>query len=92
MASTLEQQNDSRLNDLHNKVSALRNVTIDIHNSASDHSVLDRSLDTVSSFGTTLKTSGHRLNRMINNTGRPGTIKLTAAVMAVLILLYILWR
>lgn len=34
-------QNDARLDDLANKVHALRGVTIDIHSQASDHSFID---------------------------------------------------
>lgn len=36
-----EQQNDSRLEDLASKVSALRGVTIDIYDSARDQHVID---------------------------------------------------
>ncbi|USP79631.1 uncharacterized protein yc1106_06905 [Curvularia clavata] len=36
-----EQQNDSRLDELASKVSALRGVTIDIYDSARDQHVID---------------------------------------------------
>lgn len=42
-------QNDARLDDLANKVSALRGVTIDIHGQASDQSYIDANV-TRSSF------------------------------------------
>jgi len=43
-ARIIEQQNDVRLQDLHSKVSALRNITIDIHDSAADQSMIDQSV------------------------------------------------
>jgi hypothetical protein len=91
MASTLESQNDSRLDELYGKVSALKNITIDIHGSASDHSLIDRSYETIGSFRDSVKASAGRVNRMMNNTGRPGTIKLAVVVLAVFFLVYFIW-
>lgn len=39
-----EQQNDSRLDELASKVSALRGVTVDIYDSARDQHVLDNTV------------------------------------------------
>lgn len=45
-----EQQNDSRLDELASKVSALRGVTVDIYDSARDQHVLDNTVRLFSSF------------------------------------------
>ena len=90
-SSTYESQNDSRMNELYGKVNALKNITIDIHGSASDHSMIDRSYETMGSFGDSIKVSAGKVNRMINNTGRPGTIKLVGIILVLFILIYFLW-
>lgn len=41
-----QSQNDARLDDLANKVHALRGVTIDIHGQASDQSYIDANVNT----------------------------------------------
>ncbi|KAI5778184.1 hypothetical protein EDC01DRAFT_623196 [Geopyxis carbonaria] len=39
-----ERQNNSRLDELASKVSALRGVTVDIYDNARDHEIIDHSV------------------------------------------------
>ncbi|KAI8992004.1 hypothetical protein BDF20DRAFT_847710 [Mycotypha africana] len=62
-----EQQNDVRLNDLSSKISAIKNITIDIHQDVSDQDrLLDESHDSFSGLNHRLRNSFGRMNRMIS--------------------------
>ncbi|KAI9332404.1 hypothetical protein BD770DRAFT_403194 [Pilaira anomala] len=62
-----EQQNDVRLNDLSSKISAIKNITIDIHQDVTDQDrLLDESHNQFSGLGSTLTNSFGRMNRMIS--------------------------
>ncbi|CAN6659393.1 protein transport protein Sft1p [Trichomonascus vanleenenianus] len=60
-----EEQNESRLNDLASKITALRNVTNDIHAHASDYSLIDSTADTMSNMLSSVKTTSARLTRSV---------------------------
>ncbi|KAH7074169.1 hypothetical protein FB567DRAFT_479665 [Paraphoma chrysanthemicola] len=87
-----EQQNNSRLDDLASKVSALRGVTIDIYDNARDQHVIDSTSETFSSFGTTLKGSATRLTRMASSGNKVAILKLAGMIIAAVILLYWIWH
>ncbi|EOA88088.1 hypothetical protein ACJQWK_01477 [Exserohilum turcicum] len=87
-----EQQNDSRLEDLASKVSALRGVTIDIYDSARDQHVIDSTSDTFSSFATSLKGSATRLTRMASSGNKVAIFKLSGMIIAGVVLLYWVWH
>ncbi|OBZ89336.1 protein BET1 [Choanephora cucurbitarum] len=62
-----EQQNDIRLNELSSKLSAIKNITIDIHQDVSDQDrLLDESHNQFSGLGNSLQNSFGRMNRMIS--------------------------
>ncbi|KAJ4377714.1 hypothetical protein N0V83_000543 [Neocucurbitaria cava] len=86
-----EQQNNSRLDELASKVSALRGVTIDIYDSARDQHVIDSTSETFSSFGTTLKGSATRLTRMAQSGNKVAILKLAGMIIGVVVVLYWIW-
>ncbi|KAK4989215.1 hypothetical protein LTR66_000430 [Elasticomyces elasticus] len=83
-----ERQNNSRLDELASKVSALRGVTIDIYDNARDHRIIDSTSDTFSSFSTSLKGSAGRLGRMAQQGNKVAIFKLAAMISAVVIVLW----
>lgn len=87
-----EQQNNSRLDELASKVSALRGVTIDIYDSARDQHVIDSTSETFSSFGSTLKGSATRLTRMAQSGNKVAIFKLAGIIVAAVVLLYWIWH
>ncbi|KAA8613616.1 snare complex protein [Pyrenophora tritici-repentis] len=87
-----EQQNNSRLDELASKVSALRGVTIDIYDNARDQGVIDSTSDTFSSFSTTLKGSATRLTRMASSGNKVAILKLSGMIIAGVAVLYWMWH
>ncbi|KAL1801528.1 hypothetical protein AA0113_g1771 [Alternaria arborescens] len=87
-----EQQNNSRLDELASKVSALRGVTIDIYDNARDQHVIDSTSDTFSSFSTTLKGSATRLTRMASSGNKVAILKLSGIIIATVVVLYWIWH
>ncbi|OAK96841.1 hypothetical protein IQ06DRAFT_380396 [Phaeosphaeriaceae sp. SRC1lsM3a] len=87
-----EQQNDSRLDELASKVSALRGVTIDIYDSARDTHVIDSTSETFSNFSTSLKGSAQRLTRMAQSGNKVAIFKLAGMLVAAVVLLYWIWH
>ncbi|KAF2279090.1 uncharacterized protein EI97DRAFT_372406 [Westerdykella ornata] len=83
-----ERQNNSRLEELASKVSALRDVTIDIYDNARDQSVIDSTSETFSSFSTSLKGSATRLGRMAASGNKVAVLKLAGIIVAVVLVLY----
>ncbi|CAO3687609.1 unnamed protein product [Umbelopsis ramanniana] len=65
-ALMLEQQNDMRMQELDAKVSALKNVTIDIHRDVTDQDLIDESANVFEGFGSAFNNSFGRLNRMVS--------------------------
>ncbi|KAJ5125865.1 hypothetical protein N7448_005178 [Penicillium atrosanguineum] len=85
-----EQQNNALLNSLSSKVSALRDVTINIHDNARDQDTLDHTNDVFSSFGTNLKGSASRLTRMAKQGDTVAVLKVAGICIGAGILLYII--
>ncbi|KAF1349906.1 hypothetical protein BDV97DRAFT_332079 [Delphinella strobiligena] len=85
-----ERQNNSRLDELAGKVSALRGVTIDIYDNARDQGVIDSSNEIFSNFSTSLKGSAGRLGRMASQGNKVAILKLAGIIVGVFVLLYYL--
>jgi len=83
-----ERQNNSRLDDLASKVSALRGVTIDIYDNARDQGVIDSSNEVFSNMSTSLKGSAGRLGRMAQQGNKVAILKLAGIIIAAVILLW----
>lgn len=87
-----ERQNNSRLDELASKVTALRGVTIDIYDNAREQDVLDSTNDTFSSMSTQIKGSAGRLTRMAASGNRVAILKLSGIIIGVFIVLYYAYR
>ncbi|KAL4911488.1 hypothetical protein BDW74DRAFT_172948 [Aspergillus multicolor] len=85
-----EQQNNDLLNSLSGKVSALKNVTIDIYDNARDQDTLDHSNQVFSSLSTNLKGSASRLTRMARQGDTVAVLKVAGIVICVGIFLWLL--
>ncbi|PSK53389.1 hypothetical protein B9Z65_8944 [Elsinoe australis] len=83
-----ERQNNSRLDELSGKVSALRDVTINIYDNARDQGVIDSSNEVFSNFSTSLKGSAGRLGRMAQQGNKVAILKLAGIIIAVVVVLY----
>lgn len=83
-----ERQNNARLDELSNKVSALRGVTVDIYDQASSHSLIENTSDTFSTMGTQMKGSAGRLTRMAASGNKVAILKLSGIIIAVFLVLY----
>ncbi|OAF55562.1 hypothetical protein VC83_07643 [Pseudogymnoascus destructans] len=86
-----ERQNDSRLDELSAKVSALRGVTVDIYDNARAQDVIDNTSDTFSSMGTTLKGSAQRLGRMAASGNKMAALKLSGIIVGTVLVLWFIW-
>ncbi|KAL5347717.1 hypothetical protein ACLOAV_007126 [Pseudogymnoascus australis] len=86
-----ERQNDSRLDELSAKVSALRGVTVDIYDNARAQDVIDNTTDTFSSMGTTLKGSAQRLGRMAASGNKVAALKLSGIIVGTVVVLWFIW-
>jgi blocked-early-in-transport protein 1 len=83
-----ERQNNARLDELHNKVSALRGVTVDIYDSASRQTVIDETSETFSSMTTQMKGSAGRLTRMAASGNKIAILKLSGIIVGIFLVLY----
>ncbi|QPG94342.1 hypothetical protein C2857_005735 [Epichloe festucae Fl1] len=83
-----ERQNNSRLDELSAKVSALRGVTIDIYDNARAQDVIDSTSETFSSMGSQMKGSATRLTRMAASGNKIAILKLSAIIIALFLVLY----
>jgi len=83
-----ERQNNSRLDELSHKVSALRGVTVDIYDNARAQDVIDNSNEVFSSFSTSLKNSAGRLGRMAQSGNKVAIFKLAGIIVAAVVLLW----
>lgn len=86
-----ERQNNSRLEELSSKVSALRGVTVDIYDNARSHEIIDSSNEVFSSLSTSLKSSAGRVTRMAGSGNKVAIFKLAAMIVGVVILLWWIW-
>ncbi|KAI9040012.1 SNARE domain- containing protein [Aspergillus affinis] len=87
-----EQQNNALLNSLSSKVSALKSVTIDIHDNARDQDTLDHSNQVFSSLSTGLKGSASRLTRMARQGDTVAVLKVAGIVVCVGVALWVILR
>ncbi|KAL2826119.1 hypothetical protein BDW59DRAFT_145521 [Aspergillus cavernicola] len=85
-----EQQNNDLLNSLSSKVSALKNVTIDIYDNARDQDTLDHSSQVFSSLSTNLKGSASRLTRMARQGDTVAVLKIAGIVVGAGVLLWLI--
>jgi blocked early in transport 1 len=88
---TSTRQNNSRLDELASKVSALRGVTMDIEANARDQGIIDSTSETFSNMATSLKGSAVRLGRMAQSGNKVAVLKLAGIVIGVVILLWWIW-
>ncbi|KAL8757183.1 MAG: hypothetical protein Q9199_002407 [Rusavskia elegans] len=94
--SPTSRQNNSRLDELSSKISALRGVTIDIYDNARNQDVLDSSNEVFSSMTTSIKGSAGRLGRMAQSGNKIAILKLAGMIVGIVIVLWWvlgwLWR
>ncbi|KAK0514936.1 hypothetical protein JMJ35_002315 [Cladonia borealis] len=83
-----EQQNNSRLDELSSKVSALRSVTVNIYDNARDQNVIDNSSEVFSSLGSSIKGSAGRLGRMAQQGNKVAILKLSGILIACVVVLW----
>ncbi|KAF1981953.1 hypothetical protein K402DRAFT_424929 [Aulographum hederae CBS 113979] len=83
-----ERQNNSRLDELANKVSALRGVTIDIYDNARSQDVIDSSNEVFSNFSTSLKGSATRLTRMAQSGNKVAILKFSGILVGIILFLW----
>ncbi|KAI9708629.1 MAG: hypothetical protein M1820_003847 [Bogoriella megaspora] len=83
-----ERQNNTRLDDLASKVSVLRGVTVDIYDNARDHTLIDSSTETFTSFSQSLKGSAGRLGRAAQSGNKVAVLKLAAIMVGVVVGFY----
>ncbi|EGP88043.1 unnamed protein product [Zymoseptoria tritici ST99CH_1E4] len=87
-----ERQNNDSLSALSSKVTALRNVTIDIYDNARDQHVIDSTSDTFSNMTTSLKGSARRLGTMAGQGNKVAVLKLAGILVGVCLVVYWLLR
>ncbi|CAN8097697.1 unnamed protein product [Discula destructiva] len=83
-----ERQNNSRLDELSAKVSALRGVTIDIYDNARAQDVIDNTSDTFSTMRTSLTTSANRMGRMAAAGNKIAILKLSGILVGTVLILW----
>ncbi|MCJ1253480.1 hypothetical protein MMC24_001292 [Lignoscripta atroalba] len=83
-----ERQNNSRLDELSSKVSALRGVTVDIYDNARSQDVIDNSTEVFSNLSTSIKGSAGRLGRMAQSGNKVAILKLAGMIVGVVVVLY----
>ncbi|PQE05203.1 hypothetical protein CJF32_00007997 [Rutstroemia sp. NJR-2017a WRK4] len=86
-----ERQNNSRLEELSAKVTALRGVTVDIYDNARAQDVIDNTNDTFSSMSASLKGSAGRLTRMASQGNKVAIFKLSGMIIGSVMVLWFLW-
>ncbi|KAI9806564.1 MAG: hypothetical protein M1833_003751 [Piccolia ochrophora] len=86
-----ERQNNSRLDELSAKVSALRGVTVDIYDNARSQDIIDNSNEVFSNMATSIKNSAGRLGRMASSGSGVQVFKLAGMIVAVVVLLWWVW-
>jgi len=83
-----ERQNNSRLDELASKVSALRGVTVDIYDNARNHELIDSSTEVFSNFSSSLTGSAGRLGRMASQGNKVAIFKLAGIIVVAVVLLW----
>ncbi|KAI9099732.1 hypothetical protein DFS34DRAFT_648683 [Phlyctochytrium arcticum] len=89
----LEQSNDDHVGALHSKISALKHVSMDIHDDVlEDHRRMDSLSDTFEQTRVSLATSMKRLTVMVNTRYGANTCRTVGLVVGAVMLLWILAR
>jgi len=83
-----ERQNNSRLDELSSKVSALRHVTVDIYDNARSQEIIDSSNEVFSNLSTSIKGSAGRLGRMAQAGNKVAILKLAGMIVGIVVLLW----
>jgi len=83
-----ERQNNSRLDELAGKVTALRGVTVDIYDNARNHELLDSNNDLFTNFSTSIRGSATRLGRSAQSGNKVAILKLAGIISGVVIVLW----
>ena len=88
----VNRQNNESLAALSGKITALRDVTLDIYDNSRDHAVLDSTTDTFSNMTTSIKGSARRLGVMASRGDKIAVFKLAGILIAIVLLLYWIGR
>ncbi|MCJ1336389.1 hypothetical protein MMC09_001665 [Bachmanniomyces sp. S44760] len=83
-----ESQNNSRLDELSSKVSALRGVTVNIYDNARQQDIIDNSNEVFSNMSNSIKGSAGRLGRMAQQGNKVAILKLAGIMVGTVILLW----
>ncbi|KAI4148087.1 MAG: hypothetical protein LQ340_005250 [Diploschistes diacapsis] len=84
----LERQNNSRLDELSSKASALRGVTVNIYDNAREQGVIHSSNEVFSSLSTSVRSSAGRLGRMAQQGNKVAVLKLAGILIGIILVLY----
>ncbi|MCJ1478384.1 hypothetical protein MMC13_007064 [Lambiella insularis] len=87
-AYSREQQNNSRLDELSSKVSALRGVTVNIYDNARSQDVIDSSNEVFANLSTSLKGSAGRLGRMAQQGNKVAVLKIAGMIVGTVVVLW----
>jgi len=85
---TQSRQNNARLEELSNKATALRGVTVDIYDNARQQDLIDSNNEHFSNMGSSLSASATRLTRMAASGNKIAVLKLAGIISVVIILLW----
>ncbi|KAI8995851.1 hypothetical protein BC832DRAFT_535795, partial [Gaertneriomyces semiglobifer] len=89
----LESQNDDALSSLHSKISAIKNVTINIHDDVvSQNRLLDNMENSFDSAMTRTKNSMSKLKHMMSVRYHRNTCTIVGIAVLLFFLVWILWR
>ncbi|KAI5814139.1 hypothetical protein BZA77DRAFT_319682 [Pyronema omphalodes] len=91
MAYERERQNNALLESLRTKVNALHEVTVDIRNSAQDHSLIENTSNVFANLGSGLRGSIGRVRVMGASGTKLSTLKLAGIIVGSVIGLWWIW-
>ncbi|KAL9086847.1 MAG: hypothetical protein Q9159_003935 [Coniocarpon cinnabarinum] len=86
-----ERQNNTRLDELSGKVSALRSVTVDIYDNARNQEVIEHSSEIFSNLSGSIKGSAGRMTRMAQQGNKVAILKLAGIVVVAVLVVYYLF-
>jgi len=90
--NSIYRQNNNRLGELSSKVSALRDVTINIYDNARDQATIDNASEGFSGLSNSLRGSTSRLTRMAQQGNKVAILKLAGMLAGSVLVLYWLAR
>ncbi|EEQ27594.1 SNARE [Microsporum canis CBS 113480] len=85
-----ERQNNSLLESLSQKTSALKSVTVNIYDNARDQDMIDNTSDVFSSLSTNIRGSASRLTRMARQGDKIAVLKLAAILVGSGLVLWVI--